>query len=248
MANGQFNIPDSFRDSTPERQNSPSYETQQVAPYLIQMDAQRNGPEVLQSPVASIKELTDQLSDRLDSYRSTAEVLEQSKRPWLKAAKGLIIAPKPILAELIEKESIIIGKLVQKQGPHQENRIWIQNRELFYGFIDKKNHISLDKTTVRYYFNAHNRYIKLFNGKDIPFVQGEIENLAGLLPMIEHSVMHELYPLDEAIDDLMHDDDDALDHLQYLDNLTNTNSVSELTEAKTEIKDGASQDDFKLAA
>jgi len=248
MSNGQFNIPDSFRGPTPELQNTPSYETQQVAPYLIQMDAQHYGPEVLQTPVASIKELTDQLSDRLDSYRATAEVLERRNRPWLKAAKGLIIAPKPMLAELIEKESIIIGKLVQKQGPHQENRIWIQNRELFYGFVDKKNHITLEETTVRYYFNMHNRYIKLFNGKDIPFVRGEIENLAGLLPMIEHSVMHELYPIDEAIDDLVHDEDDSLDHLRYLDNLTNTNDVSELTEANTEIKDSTNQDDFKLAA
>ena len=222
MANGQYSIPEAFQESAPE----PSHEAQQTevssiqpntqphtpetqaAPYLIQMDAQQYGPEILQSPVASIKELTEQLSDRLDSYRSTAEVLERNNRPWLKAAKALIISPKPVLAELIEKESIIIGKLVQKQSPSQENRIWIHDRELFYGYIDRKNHITLEATTVRYYFNAHNRFIKLFNGKDLPFVPGEIENLAGLLPVIEHSVMHELYPIDEAIDELVHDEDD----------------------------------------
>lgn len=247
MANGQFNTPDSFRGPASEYQETPSFEAQQTAPYLIQMDAQQYGPEVLQSPVASIKELTYQLSDRLDSYRGTAEVLEQKHRPWLKAAKGLIIAPKPMLAELIEKESVIIGRLVQKQDPYDENRIWIDKHELFYGFINRKKHISLEDTTVRYYFNDYNRFIKLFNGKDIPFVQGEIENLAGLLPMIEHSVMHELYPIDEAIDDLMHEEDDPLEQLEYLDNLARTDDISELTDVSQTNKDAA-KDDFTLAA
>jgi hypothetical protein len=133
--------------------------------------------------------------------------MEEKKQPWLKAAKALIITPKPILAELIEKESVILGKLVQKESPDQENRVWVLEGDLFYGFSakDKKKNISLDQTTVRYLFNEE--YVtKLFFGKSVPFVNGELENLAQLIPLIEPTLLHELYTVDEALEELKKED------------------------------------------
>lgn len=184
---------------TPESQPA-AYEA--VYDNLKQFEVQQPSPELKESVFGSFKSM----SERLDSYRNTAVAMEEMNRPWLKAAKALIINPKPLLAELIEKESIILGKLVQKQNPNQENRVWVHEGELFYGFADKKNNILLDDTTVHYQFDEHGAAWKSFQGNHVPFVSGEYENLARLIPLIEPTLLDGPYTVDGALEDLKKDD------------------------------------------
>lgn len=189
MANGQYTIP----------QNAE--QPQSAAVFSSQLDVLQYTPESQPQAFASLKTI----SERLDSYRTTAVAIEQKNRPWLKAATAFIITPKPILAELIEKESIVIGKLVQKQYSEQQNRVWVQDGDLFYGYVDKKNNISLHQTTIHYEFD-NNEPKKSFQGKRVPFVAGESDNLAQLIPLIEPTVLHELYTVDEALQELKKED------------------------------------------
>jgi hypothetical protein len=215
MANGQYSIPGTLAEPEQPAVFSSQFDVLQYTPesqpaaygavydMLTQFETQPPTPEVKQSVFSSFKPM----SERLVSYRNTAIAMEEKKQPWLKAAKALIITPKPILAELIEEESVILGKLVQKESPDQENRVWVLEGDLFYGFSakDKKKNISLDQTTVRYLFNEE--YVtKLFFGKSVPFVNGELENLAQLIPLIEPTLLHELYTVDEALEELKKED------------------------------------------
>lgn len=213
MANGQYTIPGELAEPeqtavfstqldvlhyTPQSQPEAYHAVQEA---LSQFEPQPSNLEAEHSVFDSFKPM----SERLVSYRNTAVAIEQNHRPWLKAAKALIITPKPVLAELVEKESIILGRLVQKQSPDQENRVWVHEGDLYYGFRNKKKNILLKDTTVRYQFHKEMPE-KLLGGRAVGFANGELENLSQLIPLIEPTLLHEMYPVDEALADLKKDD------------------------------------------
>ena len=76
--------------------------------------------------------------------------------------------------------------------------------EWFFGYIDGKN-IKLTDSTIHYeIFDDHIK--KSYRGAIIPFAPGELEILLQAIQSYEHDVVHELYPLDETIQELKKDD------------------------------------------
>jgi len=209
MANGQYNIPEAFRQPAPE----PYFEPQQTESFSGQPDIQQPTPETRPTPFHFIKEI----EDRLDSYRYTAIEIEESKRPWLKSMKSLILAPKPIMAELIEKESKIGGRLLQKQESSHELRFWSEGHEWFFGWTDGKG-VTITDSAVHY--QVTDTYIqKSYQGHVVPFSPGEEEYFINAVQAYEHAVMHELYPFDEALVELMAKNDYSFDDLAKNDDI-----------------------------
>jgi hypothetical protein len=196
MANAQYSIPESFLNSEP----APSFEAQQADAFSAQLDAQHYTPESMPSTYGFVKDV----SARLNSYRNTQIALEEKQHRKLKAVKALVITPKPVLAELIEKESVIGGKMFAKPAENIENRFWEQNGGFYYGYTDGKN-IKLEDTVLHYEFSDET-IEKLYQGRSIPLVPHEDENVIKSILTFEQQVMHELYPFDEVIQELSKDD------------------------------------------
>jgi|GEM_PF-6562450 len=209
MANGQFTIPEAFRQPAPEPDRN--YEAQQTEAFSVQPDIQQSTPETHPTPFHFIKEI----EDRLDSYRYTAIEIEEAKRPWLKSMKSLILAPKPIMAELIEKESIIGGQLLQKIDSHHELRFWSEGHEWFFGWTDGKG-VTITNSAVHYQV-TDSHIQKSYQGRIVPFAPGEEEYFINAVQAYEHAVMHELYPFDEALIELMAKSDYNIDDLANKD-------------------------------
>lgn len=178
MANGQFIIP-----------GSPS-EVQSLEP-------QQYTPEAQPAVFAFIKDI----NGRLESYRDTAVAIEEAKRPWLKSMKSLVLTPKPYRAELIDRESVIGGRRFQKQDPEHDVRFWEEGGEWFFGYSDGKG-VTLNDSTIHYeIYDDHIK--KSYQGRVVPFANGELEVFTQAVQSYEHDVVHELYPFDEAIQELL---------------------------------------------
>ena len=237
MADAHFNIPDTFRgpSSQEEAQPQPTYEAQHAAAFSARLDAQHYTAETQPAPFHFIKEI----EDRLDSYRYTAIEIEEAKRPWLKSMKSLILAPKPLMAEFIEKESKIGGHILQKQDPAHDLRFWSEGHEWFFGWSDGKG-VSISNSAVHYQVSDFSIQ-KSYQGRVVPFTVGEDTYFINAVQAYENAVRHELYPFDDAIVELNTKDDDdfkELNELDYLDKLA----------IRDDITEDAKKDDYKLAA
>jgi hypothetical protein len=197
MANGQYTIPGAFQEPTPQL----SSEAEQFAGSSTRPATEQRTPETQPAPFHFIKEI----ENRLDSYRYTAIEIEEAKRPWMKSIKSLILAPKPIMAELIEKESKIGGRILQKQDPAHDLRFWSESHEWFFGWSDGKN-VSIVDSAVHYQVSDFNIQ-KSYQGRVVPFTPGEDMYFVNAVQAYEHAVMHELYPFDEALVELSAKDD-----------------------------------------
>ncbi len=187
-SNGRYVIPGAPQE--------PTYETQQAAAFSARLDTQQYTPEINYGPYHSLMEI----AKRLESYRETAVEIEQSRHGWLKAAKSFVIAPKPILAELIEKESIIGGRLFQKINPTDEPRFVCEGGEWFYwpngkdtSAVESALHYEVEENTIQ----------KSFHGRVTPLTLGELETFVQATREYEHAVAHELYPFDEVLQELL---------------------------------------------
>ena len=185
MVNGQYIISGAFQEPKPQ----PSFETQQYT------------PEIHPAPFHFIKEI----EDRLDSYRYTAIEIEEAKRPWLKSMKSLILAPKPLMAEFIEKESKIGGRILQKQDPSHDLRFWSEGHEWFFGWSDGKA-VSVVDSTVHYQVSDFDIQ-KSYQGHVVPFTPGEDTYFVNAVQAYEYAVMRELYPFDNALVELTTQED-----------------------------------------
>jgi len=153
--------------------------------------------------------------------------------------KSLILAPKPLMAELIEKESKIGGRILQKQDPTHDLRFWSDGREWFFGWSDGKG-VSIVDSAVHYQVSDFNIQ-KSYQGRVVPFTPGEDTYFINAVQAYEHAVRHQLYPFDDALIELTAKDEfdsDNLTELHYLDELAK----------KDDINDQTNQDDYKLAA
>jgi len=205
MANGQYIIPAAFQEPAapePQPQPEPSYEAQQAAAFSARLDAQQYTPETQPAAFQFIKDI----ENRLDSYRYTAIEIEEAKRPWLKSMKSLILSPKPLMAEFIEKESKIGGRLLQKQDSKHELRFWSEGHEWFFGWTDGKA-VSIADSAVHYQVSPTNIQ-KSYQGGVVPFTPGEGAHFVNAVQAYEHAVRHELYPVDDTLVDLYTADDD----------------------------------------
>ncbi len=196
MANGQFIIPET-PSTTP---TEPTYETQQAEAFSAHIDAQHYTPETQPGMYHFVKEI----ETRLESYRETAVAIEENKHKWLRAVKSLVTTPKPIVSELIESESKIGGMLFQRQYPHHDIRFWEKDGGWFCGYSDGAK-VKLEDSTIHYEFSEY-AIQKMYQGRTIPFVPGEETNLLNAVREFEHAVVHELYPFEEALQELKKDD------------------------------------------
>jgi hypothetical protein len=206
MVHGQYTIPEGFIEPVIQ----PQVEIQQpeVVPpqpeVLPHTEAPQVSPEINVGPFRFIKDI----EDRLDSYRFTAIEIEEAKRPWLKSIKSMVISPKPLLAELIDKESKIGGRLLQKQDQTHNLEFWSEGHEWFFGWSDGKNK-KIENTTVHY--QVTDSFIqKSYQGRIVPFTPGEETYFINAVQAYENAVRHELYPFDEALVELSAKDDFGL--------------------------------------
>lgn len=186
MANGQFVI-------------SGIHAEAEQAPVVPDVQQQFT-PEVQPAPYTFVKDI----EARLESYRETAVAIEGTKHKWLKSVKSIVLTPKPVIAELIEKESKIGGRLFQKQEPTHDLRFWEKDGGWYCGYSDGAN-VKLEDSTIHYEF-THDTVEKLYQGRPTPFVPNEKENLIHATQAFEQAVVHELYPLDETLQELKKDD------------------------------------------
>jgi hypothetical protein len=211
MADAQYAIPEAFRN--PQSQPEQTPEAKPAAAFSLQPDAQLSTPETHPKPFHFIKEI----ENRLDSYRYTAIEIEESKRPWLKSMKSFIIAPKPLMAELIDKEAVIGGRLLQKADPTHDLRFWSEGHEWFFGWTDGKG-VSIVDSAVHYQV-TDTSIQKSYQGHLTPFTPGEETYFINAVQAYEHAVMHELYPFDEALIELMAKNEYDISDLSKKDDL-----------------------------
>lgn len=163
--------------------------------------------ETFKGPNYGIKEV----ENVMDSCRSAQlELNEKEKnRKWLHAIKSLVIAPRPVMAELkkqhdalIEKESITGGQLVAElfaeQGVHTTDRyrFYTENHEWF---LYREGH---EQQVVRYIV-TDNGIVKIQSGHTVEAGPGEEPALRILAPRYMERNIFEHYPLDAAITELM---------------------------------------------
>jgi hypothetical protein len=196
MANGQFIIPGSLLEAekAPEASIQPDPQPSDL------IAAAPLTPEVQPTQFGFIKDI----ETRLDSYRETALAIEATKRPWLRSMKSLVLTPKPPLAELIEKESIIGGSLFQKQEPQHELRFWSEGQEWFFGWTNGKD-VSITNSTVHYQV-SDSHIQKLYQGRVADFAPGEQAHFIQAVTAYEKAVVQQLYPFDQVIQELSNDD------------------------------------------
>ena len=197
MADAQYAIPNAFRQPEPQPQPETTNEAEQAAAFSARLDVQQYTPENHPQPFHFIKEI----ENRLDSYRYTAIEIEEAKRPWLKSMKSFIIAPKPRMAELIDKEAVIGGRLLQKADPTHDLRFWSEGHEWFFGWTDGKG-VSIVDSAVHYQV-SDTSIQKSYQGHLTAFTPGEETYFINAVQAYEHAVVHELYPFDEALIELM---------------------------------------------
>jgi len=211
MADAQFAIPEAFRKPEPQPQPEQTYEAQQTAAFSAYLDSKQYTPETQPQAYHFVKEI----EDRIDSYRYTAIEIEEAKRPWLRSLKSLVIAPKPLLSEFIERESIIGGQLLQKVDAAHDLRLWYATKDWFFGWSDGKVVMMVD-SAVRYQFTDEQVY-KSYQGRPIPFTEGEEARLLSVIPSYEAAVRHILYPFDDALIELNSKSDYDFDDLAKKD-------------------------------
>ncbi|MDB5162832.1 MAG: hypothetical protein JWO54_764 [Candidatus Saccharibacteria bacterium] len=204
MANEQYTIPDGLFEAEPTADFSEQPEIQEVQQYT---------PEP-QSTHFNAYEYQQELKSRLYAGRQTAIAMEENKHKILKAAKAIIIKPKPILAELIEAESKIGGrpwKIIEikrkeksKKAEEMDYRLWEEKGGWFFGYTNGKD-IKLEDTTIHYIFKPDS-IEKRFHGRTFPMNDGEERTLIQAIQLFDDAVMEELYPIDQALSDLKKDD------------------------------------------
>jgi len=188
MANGQFVI------------SGIHAEAEQAPVISVEPITQQYTPETQPATYAFVKNI----EARLESYRETAVAIEETKHKWLKSVKAIVLTPKPVIAELIEKESKIGGRLFQKQDPSHDLRFWEKDGGWYCGYSDG-GQVKLEDSTIHYEFTQET-VEKLYQGRPLPFVPYEKENLLHATQAFEHAVVHELYPIDETLQELKNDD------------------------------------------
>jgi len=211
MADAQFAIPEAFRHPEPQPQPEQNYEARQAAAFSARLDTQQYTPETHPKPFHFIKEI----ENRLDSYRYTAIEIEDAKRPWLRSMKSMIIAPKPLMAEFIDKEAAIGGRLLQKQDASHDLRFWSEGHEWFFSWSDGKG-VTMVDSAVHYQVSDINIQ-KSYQGHIVPFTPGEEAYFVNAVQAYEHAVRHELYPFDDALVELNSKSDYDFDDLAKKD-------------------------------
>lgn len=184
MANDQYHIPGS---------ESPLREALNAA------DAVLYTPETQPEAFQLIKDI----EDRTDSYRETALVAKPKVSPWLKAVKPFVLVPKSPYEKLVEKEEVIGGGLMKKAENIVSQRFWYHdNGDWFYESIDTQKNV----TVIRFQTTASSIH-KIFNGVEVPFAEGELEQFIELTALYEKEIL-QLYPIDALIQE---DKDELLD-------------------------------------
>lgn len=163
------------------------------------------------APNYEIKEV----ENKLDSAHETALAIEAKSHPWLKTVKSFVLAPKPPLAQMIEKEGVtggmLINKLMAEQGmtSHVQYRFFCENHEWFLypaNDPDSAVHYQVTDTEIR----------KSYRGHLVPLDPGEDVTLRRLAPAYYQAVIEEHYPFEAILTELMSPEEPDVDTISRI--------------------------------
>lgn len=194
MVNDQYTIPNSAQES------SPLNEALRIA------DAAQYTAESQPAAFEFIKKLENEI----DSYRDTAIEMKTGKKTmWSRAIEQFVVNTKSPLDQLIEKESRVGGALYPSVP---DARFWLDKRHesdpagarnWLFSYTNpqsKQLEAIVYQTTPR---TIH----KLYSGLERPLSEEEKRNFIQATLGYKAKVRHELYPLDDALEDLGYKDE-----------------------------------------
>lgn len=191
MAKDQFIIPGS------QNETSPLNEALRIA------DAAQYSPETQPAAFGFIKNI----EDKIDSYRETAlELGIVKKKMWVRAIEPFVVNTKSPHDQLIEKESRIGGTLYPSipdarfwlNKRHEEDPAGVRNWLFSY-----TNPQTKQLEAIVYQTKPGGEAIeKVYAGLPRPLTDEEAKNFVDAVQMYKQRVRHELYLLDDVIEEL----------------------------------------------
>ncbi len=196
MANDQYKIPGSSAES-------PLNEALRIA------DSFQYSPEKQPAPYEALK----QLEARIDSYIDTALALGGPKKSlWLRAIEPLSLNTKSPVDQLIETtwrlggEAFAVkdarfGLYKRHENDSPEKRDWYVSYPAQDG--------SKELISIRYQTTPYSIH-KLWAGVEYPFKDDEEARFLKAAAFADNRIRHELSPVDEAIAELLEENDEPV--------------------------------------
>ncbi len=142
----------------------------------------------------------------VESYRESATEKSIPKTRIEKIISFVMPNPEPLLVRLVEKESEIGGKLIEKLSTQDANslfsrhRLWYHDANWYY-----ENHDQHGPAVVRYQVTDTSMH-KLKNGLEYGFDDGEQESLLILMQQYPEEIRRSLYFVDDVLAELNYED------------------------------------------
>lgn len=189
MASHQYNIPGSSAES-------PLNEALRIA------DSFQYSPEKQPAPYQGLKDL----EARIDSYIETSLALGTVKKNlWLRAVEPFSLNTKSPVDHLIEKTWRLGGEAFgvkdTRFGLYKRHEHDTPEKRDWYVSYPDQNGVK-DAISIRYQTTPHSIH-KLVSGVEYPFADGEEQRFLKAAAYAERRVRHELSPVDEAIAELL---------------------------------------------
>lgn len=170
------------------------------------------------------------VAQEFESFRATATEENLSKTA-LQKVRDLLVQPNQTLEErLLNEESNYNGKIFlrppfTRELPLDESlaekSLGIESRRFWYFqgyYYYELQYNGYEPLVISYHVTDEGVY-KAVNGVPAPMVPGELDSLEAAARLSRDEVRHKMYPVDDAISDLMMNDGESLDNLDYLDRL-----------------------------
>ena len=170
------------------------------------------------------------IAQEFESFRATATEENLSKTA-LQKVRDLLVQPNQTLEErLLDEESRYNGKIFlrppfTREQPLDETlaekSLGIESRRFWYFqgyYYYELQYTGYEPLVISYHVTEEGVY-KAVNGVPAPMVPGELDSLEAAARLSRDEVRHKMYPVDDAISDLMTNDGESLDNLDYLDRL-----------------------------
>ena len=162
----------------------------------------------------------------------TATEENLSETALQKARNLLRQSPEPLEDRLANQERILSRKvflrppfvragLSEADAEKEWSQKGIKSQSFWYlrGYFYYETELSGSDSMVISYHVADEGVYKAVNGTPAPMIPTEMDSLIAVSRLSRDEARHEMYALDDAISDLMTDDGNSLDNLDYLDRL-----------------------------
>lgn len=181
------------------------------------------------TPDSRIADL-QQMGKEVEAFRATATEASLNRTLAQKMKERITMPTRPLIERLIDEESHYGGKVFYRppfvkeplfDEDEQEipTRFWYLDGYYYYEPNQNQN-------LVISYHIAEEGIYKAVNGRPTPMLPTEMDSLVAAATLSHDEVLRKMYPVDpvvqavnDAINDLLTDDGESLDHLDYLDRL-----------------------------